>query len=240
MRFFNYEERPDLERRKRPLLEAWPEFMFHDPVAGACWNLLYERFGEFQFFLLDEDNDEVVAEVNSLPVHVNLDALPDRGWDEVMERGTAAVDEPTAVSAIQVMIAPGRQGAGLSAHCLERMRANAAAHGFKHLVAPVRPSRKTQYPLIPIDRYVAWSTDEKLPFDPWLRTHARLGAELVGVCSQSMIIAGSVDQWQEWTRMAFPESGDYVVPGALTLVVIDREADVGRYVEPNVWMHHKL
>jgi hypothetical protein len=30
------------------------------------------------------------------------------------------------------------------------------------------------------------------------------------------------------------------VPGALTLVSIDREADVGAYVEPNVWMRHTL
>src|SRR5207302_3816672 len=48
-------------------------------------------------------------------------------------------------SAIQVMIAPGRQGVGLSRLCLERMRANAAENGFEHLVAPVRPSRKAFY-----------------------------------------------------------------------------------------------
>ncbi len=40
--------------------------------------------------------------------------------------------------------------------------------------------------------------------------------------------------------MAFPESGGYVVPGALELVSIDREADLGTYVEPNVWMRHRL
>jgi hypothetical protein len=40
--------------------------------------------------------------------------------------------------------------------------------------------------------------------------------------------------------MAFPESGSYVVPEALVTVDIDREADRGLYVEPNVWMHHRL
>ena len=38
--------------------------------------------------------------------------------------------------------------------------------------------------------------------------------------------------------MAFPDSGPYVVPGALQPVRIDREHDVGRYEDPNIWMKH--
>lgn len=38
--------------------------------------------------------------------------------------------------------------------------------------------------------------------------------------------------------MRFPESGDYVVEGALVPVEIDRERSLGTYVEPNVWMVH--
>jgi hypothetical protein len=40
--------------------------------------------------------------------------------------------------------------------------------------------------------------------------------------------------------MAFPESGEYVFPQGLAPVAIDREADVGAYWEPNVWMRHRL
>ena len=40
--------------------------------------------------------------------------------------------------------------------------------------------------------------------------------------------------------MAFPESGEYVVPQAAALVSIDREADQGVYHDPNVWMVHDL
>lgn len=50
---------------------------------------------------------------------------------------------------------------------------------------------------------------------------------------------GSIADWQHWTGMRFPESGSYVVPGALQPIEIDVEADRGIYVEPNVWMHHK-
>jgi hypothetical protein len=37
---------------------------------------------------------------------------------------------------------------------------------------------------------------------------------------------------------ALPESGAYVVSGALVPIEIDRERDEGVYVEPNVWMVH--
>ena len=65
---------------------------------------------------------------------------------------------------------------------LGEMRRIALEHGFSDLVAPVRPTLKTRYPLTPIERYVGWTTAEGLPFDPWLRVHARAGAELVRVC----------------------------------------------------------
>ena len=55
-----------------------------------------------------------------------------------------------------------------------------------------------------------------------------------------MTITGTVSDWESWTGMVFPESGDYVVPQALGPVTIDRENDTGRYVEPNVWIEHSL
>jgi GNAT superfamily N-acetyltransferase len=240
LRFVSAEERPDLVERRGPLLAGWPEFMFHDPVASTCWDLLYERFPAFQHFLLDVETGEPVADLNSLPVRVDLDALPDRGWDEVMERGTPGIDAPSAVAAISVEVLPARLGEGLSRLCLERMRQNAAEHGFEDLVAPVRPSWKPRYPLVDIDRYVDWQTEEGLPFDPWLRTHARLGGRIVRICRESMTIPGAIRDWEDWTGMSFPDSGDYVVPGALVLVTVDRETDRAAYVEPNVWVHHRL
>ena len=119
--FFTLDERPELRDRKGPLLDAWPRFMLEDEVSNRCWDLLYERFGAFQHFLVSED-DELVAEVNSVPVELDPDALPERGWDEALERGTTGDGTPTVVSAIQVLIAAGRQGQGLSGLCLEHMR----------------------------------------------------------------------------------------------------------------------
>jgi hypothetical protein len=55
-----------------------------------------------------------------------------------------------------------------------------------------------------------------------------------------MLVTGTMAEWEEWAAMRFPESGAYVVPGALNPVEINREADQGRYLEPNVWRRHRL
>ena len=144
------------------------------------------------------------------------------------------------VSALQIALAPAHRGKGLSSVMLDEMRRVALAQGFRDLVAPVRPSSKSRYPLTPMERYVGWTTADGLPFDPWLRVHARAGAETVGVCARSMTIPGTLAEWEEWAEMRFPESGDYVVPGALNPVTIDVEANRGLYVEPNVWIRHRL
>jgi hypothetical protein len=67
-----------------------------------------------------------------------------------------------------------------------------------------------------------------------------MGADLLRVAPHSMRITGSVAEWEEWTGMAFPESGNYIVPDALQPVDIDRKEDCGRYWEPNAWMRHSV
>jgi len=60
----------------------------------------------------------------------------------------------------------------------------------------------------------------------------------VKIAPQSFRVSGTVSEWEEWTEMRFPDTGAYVVPGALVPVEIDREKDEGLYLEPNVWMVH--
>src|SRR5262249_42804266 len=145
---------------------------------------------------------------------------------------------PNTLSAIGIQIEPAYRSRGLSSLALKAMRSMAEARGFRAMIAPVRPTLKHLYPLTPIDRYVTWTNADGALFDPWLRVHAKLGARLIRPCHRSMQIVGSVAEWEGWTNMAFPDSGRYIVPSALEPVEIDREADCGRYVEPNVWMIH--
>jgi hypothetical protein len=78
--------------------------------------------------------------------------------------------------------------------------------------------------------------EKGLPFDPWLRVHVKQNGKIIKPCSKASIVKGTIDQWETWTRMNFPESGKYVVDGAPCPVRIDLENDLGVYIEPNVWV----
>ena len=211
------------------LRRAWPEIVFHDEVSNANWGRLYEERPEFQFALVE--GDRVLAEGNSIPVA----GMP-AGWRDALRDGFDQPD-PDRLCAMAILIDPDAHGRGLSRLMLEHMRGLAAVRGWE-LVAPVRPTLKHRYPLTPMERYMHWRRDDGLLFDPWLRSHERVGAELVGVAPDSLVSEGTVAEFEEWCGLPFPESGSYVVEGALVPVEIDREADRGRYREPNVWMRH--
>jgi GNAT superfamily N-acetyltransferase len=237
-------ERPELLERRVPTTEVWPLFMLQDAVADQYWHCLYDYFAEYQFYLCDED-DIVIGEGNSIPVMWDGQptSLPDAGWDAIFMQGVQDYEAgivPNTLSALQAMVLPSRRGQGISRVIIEGMRDIAKKQGFKSLIAPVRPSLKPMYPLTPMEHYVRWTRDDGLLFDPWMRVHERLGAKTVKVAPQSMTIDGTIAEWESWTKMKFPESGRYIVPGALSPVEFDHEKDEGVYIEPNVWMHHTL
>jgi len=89
--------------------------------------------------------------------------------------------------------------------------------------------------LTAIDRYVTWRREDGQLLDPWMRVHERLGARVATSLPRSLRITGSVGEWESWTGITFPESGDYVFPEGLTTVHIDRLTDHELYWEPNVW-----
>ena len=122
---------------------------------------------------------------------------------------------------------------------LTAMAGLARGAGLSPLIAPVRPSQKDRYPTIPMERYAQWTRTDGSPFDPWIRVHTRLGARIGPVIPRSLHIAGTVGQWESWTQMRFPETGDYVFPAGLATVHIDTDKGVGEYWEPNVWIIHR-
>jgi hypothetical protein len=242
IRTYTAVERPDLWARKIDSKLVWPEYNMHGDVAGRYWNLLDVELADFQFVLYDDETDEVVAEGHTGPFGWDgVDAhLPD-GFDPALElifeqrRSGAPVNTLCALAA---EIPRANRSRGLATEILRAMRSIADRHGFTHLVAPVRPSWKERYPLTPIERYVRWRRPDGLLFDPWMRVHERLGARVAGPLPRSFRITAPVADWESWTGLVFPESGEYVFPEGLAPVHIDREADLGSYWEPNVWMVH--
>lgn len=240
------EDLSDYRDRAGDIAEAsWPEFMLHDAVANENWHELFDRFSEYQFALMDTATNRMAAMANSLPFHWDQDVseLPEKGWDWVFLK--AVEDDknglaPNIQSAIQVAIHPDYRSQGLSTEMIEAMRDIGQSKGFGCLVAPVRPNQKSKYPLISIDDYIKWTNDEGLPFDAWLRVHARGGARILKPCHEAMTIRGTRLEWEEWTGLKFPQRGTYFIPGALNPMEMNVEKDEGIYVEPNVWMVHQL
>jgi len=236
----------DYRKRAGEISEAsWPEFMLHDPIANENWHELFDRFTEYQFALFDTETNRMAAMANSLPFYWDepLEELPEGGWDWVLVKAVEDdkhATKPNIQSAIQINIHPNYRSRGLSTKMVQVMRTIGQSKGFRHLVAPVRPTEKSKYPLISIDDYIQWTNETGQPFDAWLRVHARMGARIIKPCHEAMTIPGTHLEWEQWTGMKFPQTGRYIIPGALNPLEMNIEKDEGVYVEPNVWMVHEI
>ena len=237
-------DRPDLrEQLQHVERQVWLPFMLEDPASARYWGKVTNTFPEYQTLFVDPE-DRLMAGGITVPIFWDgrLETLPE-SWDAVLEQGVKdheAGRQPNAMSALEAVVDPEYQGRGLSTEIIKAMRRIAAEHGYHSLIAPVRPTLKSLYPLMSIERYAHWKRPDGLPFDPWLRVHARLGAEIIAMSPRSMFIPGSIEDWEKWTGLSFPESGPYVVQGALQPIEIDLEAGQGVYYDPNVWMQHRL
>lgn len=235
-------ERPDLEEQTRiTFRQRWPEFIFHDPVSNAHVELIERYFPDWDIWLVD--NDRVLAGGWGVPLRWDgtIDDLPD-GYDGALIRSVQGHEhtvEPDTFCIMAAAVAADADRKGLAGEALTALRNLATDAGIHKVIAPVRPTLKPGYPLTPMSRYATWRRADGSSLDPWIRTHERLGARILGVAERSMVIKGTVAEWERWAGMAFPETGRYVVPDALGLVDIDRSADEGIYVEENLWMRHR-
>lgn len=224
---------------------VWPEFMLHDAVASEHWHELLDRFAEFQLALYDNEDKRVAAMGNSYPLRWDaaLEELPDGGWDwsfvEAVKQHKSGLS-PNFQCAIQVAVRGEYQGHGLSTRVLQALHEIGRSKVLEQLIVPVRPNEKSRYPLISMDDYVTWKNEEGLPLDPWLRVHVRMGGKMIKVCHESKVIRGTPTEWQSWTELKFPQSGQYIISGALNPIQMNFEQDKGVYIEPNVWMAHAI
>lgn len=235
-------DRPDLEEEAGAAFrERWPEFIFHDPIPKQYMARVGEYFPDFDILVLIDGRVAAGGWGVTFTWNGDLDDLPE-GYDTALAR---AVDDheagrtPNALSFMAAAVHRDHDKHGLAADVLNVLIERARRAGIEQVVAPIRPTWKAKYPQVPMAEYATWVRDDGLSIDPWIRTHQRMGARILGVAGNSMVIPGTVAQWEEWADMPFPVSGDYVVPDALNLVAVDRENDVAIYREENLWMQHR-
>ncbi|GAB1640465.1 transferase [Krasilnikovia sp. MM14-A1259] len=223
--------------------EGFPAFITADQEVKKYIGLVREYFPHLDVMLVDDEKGEPVAtgwgvpiswsgEVENLPVSF-ADVL--RRAVEVHQTGSGA-DTFVICGGI---VHPGRKGTGVAEELITSLCGTAETHGLLRVLAPVRPTRKHQYPLFSIEEYASWSRPDGLPFDPWLRLHARLGANVIAMAPEAQTMTATVGEWEKWAGLAMPASGEYVIPQGMSVLRLDRDADLGTYVEPNVWVRHR-
>jgi GNAT superfamily N-acetyltransferase len=245
-------ERPDLTDEVRGLSRFWPDFMLQDPTAVLMDRLFggadTEAFPDWQFAVLAEENPDVVlGRVLSVPVPWPADVaeLPSRGWDAAIEAALElAVRQrgPLSACALEITLSDQARGQGLSRTCIAGLKEACRRRGMQALFAPVRPTTKSSQPLLPLTEFLAAKDPTGGYRDPWLRTHVQLGGEVIGVASLSMTITGTFGQWKEWTGIDFGREpgGQVILAGALAPVLLNHVEGVAAYIEPNVWVRHRL
>lgn len=232
------EYRDEIDRLTR---EVWPAYLLYG--GQRHWQVLFDVFPEFQLLLCDPEGRLLaVGHTVPLPWDGTLSDLPS-SMDDILARarhGRQIQEASSTLCAVAAMVEPERRGLNLSTVVISQMKVLARQYGCRTLIAPVRPTWKSRYPLTPMHRYVNWLRKDGTPLDPWIRVHWRLGARPLGLTSTRLTVEAKVEQWETWTGMVFPESGSYVIEGALQPLEIEREKNVGKYSDPNYWMEHPL
>jgi len=218
---------------------SWPEFLCHGEMPS--WGRIYDELPDFVILLIAAD-DQLAGAGFTIPAHWsgNTEDLPATIGTIIAEGLKMNGRSPNTLIAVAALVDRRFRGQHLSAEVLTRIKLLARKHAFQNLLVPVRPTWKPRYPLQSITSYANWRRDDGLAVDPWLRTHQRLGASILTCVDSTLTVKGTVSDWQIWTGMVFPESGPYIVDGALQPVLMNVEDDIGIYDDPNVWMRHPI
>lgn len=217
--------------------EPWPTFLSFDSIVEKYWRRIYKKYPEYQ--LLFRVKAEYVGVGNCAPIYwnENNDGLPS-GFDEAVKIIIDNKKKPNTLCGLAIVVSRKHLGKGISKKIVHEMKRIAKSNGFSNLIIPVRPTLKSRYPTISMENYIKWERNS-LPFDPWLRVHLKIGGKILKIADRSMIVKGTVSDWQEWTGMFFGESNKYIIPGALNPININLRDNLGEYIEPNIWVLHK-
>lgn len=249
MRVVTLQEVPGLRLAFQAIERAvWGPLPFLDfgVSSTADYFGLLTRHDDHQLGLLGDDGYPI-ATANTLPVpYVPATSLPESGWDWAVQQ-CAALDPATPnhermLAALAISVPVHHRNAGIARRMIQEVKALGQRLGYRCVVVPARPSAKHLHPDVPIEEYFAWRTADGSPFDPWLRSHVRVGGELIKPCPQSMQVVQPEAFWRLWVpAVGWPVVDPLsvvhaAVPGGLVPVML--HANVGQYIEPGVWVLH--
>ncbi len=223
-------------------LDIWPAPLAEALIENSYWQALETLFPETQMLLLDSE-EQIIGIANTIPFYWAgaLEALPDQGWDWMLQQGIEGKKQniaPNYLGGLQIGINKGFQGQGYSGIIVNKAKEVCEEMGLNNLVIPVRPSLKHLFPEEEIQEYLQRKKGDHL-YDPWLRTHEKSGAQVLKVCPSSMTIPKPIDTWQKHLNQPIQQSAEYIIPGLLNPVFMDLDKQEGVYLEPNVWVYYQ-
>ncbi|MBL8542264.1 MAG: hypothetical protein JNJ63_00510 [Hyphomonadaceae bacterium] len=236
---------PELRKAIKAIEQAaWSSLGFLNFTRAhfAFYQDLLDCYPEYQMCLVDRDSGYPVAVGACAPLVCDFNALPDEGWDWLVEKAASDISRTrhNALGVLSISVPGIHRGKGLVGAMIASIQHLARERGLQGVVAPVRPSAKQAHPFVPIESYARWVDDKGRPFDPYLRAHLAAGGKMLNPAGRSAVIEEPTAFWEMMTGRVFEKSDDYALDGAIAPVRIDLEQGAGRYEEPSIWFAYSL
>ncbi len=201
--------------------EAWPRFLLDesdipDPILKFQISTVdfEKRFRAYG--IRESSTGKLIAFIQAVLVAIDrsVQELPALGWRFSIQN--ASVNSlKNCVSLTEACVDRKYRGRGFAKALIQGAKIEARALGFDMVIAPVRPTGKTAYPLESMEMYCRRQLPDGRIFDPWLRTHHEAGAQIMNICEDSVLVRANLTKWREWTKLQLNENGLCVIEGGL-------------------------
>ncbi len=220
---------------------AFPPVIHQSGIIKNHWTKIEKYFPVTQLFAIN-DKENLIGFANMVKIYwVNpMEDLPNTGWDWLVKKSVEDYEKGrllNTLGGLQIIVTKNFLGKGYSKKIIAEIKNRKRLLGLEHLIIPIRPTLKHQFPEMPMADYVLKKDGDKI-YDPWIRTHVNSGATIINICSESMLISGPVALWKSLLHKEELLSGTYVIEGGLNTVSIDISNDYGVYAEENIWISY--
>lgn len=220
----------------------------HLPPSKSAYLLprIASSFSKYILLAYDsEAKDELMAYAAAVPLNgpEDINDLPDSGYDGALQNAFTSLDngiKPNMLCAISITVDPKFRGRDLSVIMAKSLTELAKDCGFKNLIVPIRPPGKADEIAMDIAEYAKKLQSDGEPFDYWIRLHYQLGARIIKICYNSMVMSYDIATWEKITGLKFTETKNYIIPKALAPLEVQYEKNIAIMHEPNVWMRYAL
>jgi GNAT superfamily N-acetyltransferase len=186
------------------------------------------------------ENGELIGTIDAVGFDWDgaASTLPSGGWTAMVLRAREGFEtKPMYASAVGASVLKEYRAHGVAEQLLVALRDQALKLGYKGLIAPVRPSSQFRMPHLHISEYAMVRLADNQHFDPWVRTHERVGGRIVGTTENSMVCSAPIESWERWTRMKLPKEGLVLIPGSTGW--LDLHEGTGVLAEDSIWVLHE-